>query len=275
MGRRKSIATGGELFATCSRIISKTATVLMDKILPSSEGRFRFLIQERIKNFWGYGNLDGDVWFIGMEEGGDGSLPKLMRRYEATSNGEVFDIYDDMRGDKDHMAWFEENASPQRTYRRLIYLLLYIKTKKAPTPDEILQYQIKHFGRKKNDHAVLELMPMACRTMHENDWVYRELDIDGFASKKEYLKKYVPERVERLRGLIIKHKPKLVIFYSTVYRKYWSLIPSVPFQEVLKSNLYVAKDDHTVYAVVPHSVAHGMSNDDWMQIAQYLIPLSQ
>jgi hypothetical protein len=30
---------------------------------------FKVLIRERIKSFWGYGNLNSPYWFIGMEEG--------------------------------------------------------------------------------------------------------------------------------------------------------------------------------------------------------------
>jgi len=229
------------------------------------------LIRARIKNFWGYGDLMSDIWFVGMEEGGDGSITKLMKRYEATSKGEVFDIVKDMQGQDDHLALFKEDASPQDTYRRLIYFLLYIQTGLEPTPDEILAYQINHFGRKNKNHASLELMPMACRSIHEKDWVYREADIEGFASKKEYLKKYAPLRASRLRELAQKHKPKLVICYSMGYRKYWSLIPNVPFQEVIRHKLHIAKDDGTIYAVVPHSVARGMSNNDWKQIAEAIL----
>ena len=76
-----------------------------------------------------------------------------------------------MHGQEDHLSLFKENALPQKTYIRLIYFLLYIQTHNEPTPDEMLAYQINHFGRKINDHAVLELMPMACHTMHEKDWV--------------------------------------------------------------------------------------------------------
>jgi hypothetical protein len=238
-------------------------------------GNFSDLVLGRIKNFWGYGNLDSDIWFVGMEEGCDGSINKLIKRFEATANGEVFDIYDDMRHDADHIRWFEERAPTQATYRKLIYLLLYFYTKKEPSLDDIREYQIRHFGRKLKDHAVLELMSLPCRSLKPKDWVYASSGIKGLSSRKEYLKEYKPERIKRLRELIQKHKPKFVIFYSMVYLEDWKHVAQVPFQEVMEKKLYVEKDDCTVYAVVPHSVAHGMSNDDWSQIAKYLIPLSQ
>lgn len=233
---------------------------------------FSDLVCARIKNFWGYGNLDSAIWFVGMEEGCDGSIQKLIKRFEATANGEVFDIYDDMRHDADHMRWFEERAPTQSTYRRLIYLLLSLRTHKEPTLEDVREYQIKHFGRKLKDHAVLELMSLPCRSLKPKDWVYASSGIRGLSSRKEYLKEYKPERITRLRELIQKHQPKFVIFYSMVYLEDWKQIVGVSFQEVLEKKLHVAKDDHTVYAVVPHSVARGMSNSDWNQIAEHLIP---
>ena len=237
----------------------------------SSEGNFPHLIKERIKNFWGYGNLNSDVWFVGMEEGCDGSISKLIKRFEATSSGEVFDICDDMQGDADHMAWFKEGAPTQATYRKLIYLLLYFQTSKEPSLEDIRQYQISHFGRKNNDHAVLELMPLPARSLKEKDWVYASSGIEGLSSRREYLKKYKPERIKRLCELIQGHKPKVVICYSMVYLEDWMQIITAQFQEVIPKKLHVAKDDSTIYAIVPHSVAHGVSNNDWKQIAEKIM----
>ena len=241
----------------------------MDNLIRSSEA-FRYLVEQRIQNFWGYGNLNGSVWFVGMEEGCDGSISKLIERFTTTSNGEVFDIYDDMRNSPDHMKWFEEDAPTQATYRKLIYLLLYLQNLKEPTLEDIREYQIKHFGRKKSEHAVLELMPLPSRSIKQEDWVYASSGIKGLSSRKEYLERYKPERIKRLRELIQKHKPKFVIFYSLTYLNDWQEVASVPLEEVLEKKLHIAKDDHTIYAVVPHSTAHGFSTSDWKQIAEKL-----
>ena len=232
---------------------------------------FKLLIQERIKNFWGYGNLSGDVWFVGMEEGCDGSIPKLINRFKTTSKREVFDIYDDMRGDADHMKWFEEGAGTQSTYRKLIYLLLYLRTHKEPTIEDIREYQIKYFGRKKGDHAALELMPLPCRSLKAKDWVYEASGVEGLSSRREYLKRYRRERVERLHDMIQKYKPRLIIFYSTTYLKDWFYVAGVSFKELLPKNLYVAKNDSTIYAVVPHSTAPGKTNKEWKEIAETIL----
>jgi hypothetical protein len=243
----------------------------MNKISPSSEGRFRFLIQERIKNFWGYGTLEGDVWLVGMEEGCDGSIFNLIRRFEATSHGEACDIYEDMQDSEEHLRWFREGAPTQATYRKLIYLLLYFQTGKVPTLEDIREYQINHFGRKKNNHAVLELMPLPAKSLKAKDWVYASSGIVGLASRREYLSTYKPERVKRLRELIREYKPKIVVCYSMVYLDDWRLLTDTPLAEVMEKKLYIAKDDHTLYAVVPHSVARGMMNNDWKQIAETIL----
>ena len=229
------------------------------------------LVRVRLKNFWGYGNLKSKIWFVGMEEGCDGDISKLISRFKATSHGEVFDIYHDMRHDPDHMKWFEENAPTQATYRKLIYLLLYLETSKEPTLEEIRQYQITHFGRKHKDHAVLELMSLPARSLKQEDWVYATSGIDGLSSRKVYLKMYMPERIKRLRELIRAHKPKFVIFYSTTYLKHWHTVVDLPFHKVIDKKLHIAKDDHTLYVVVPHSVAPKMSNNDWKHIAKTIM----
>lgn len=203
-----------------------------------------------------------------MEEGHSGDDEILVKRLEATAGGQVFDIYDDMHADPCHMAWFEDGAPTQSTYRKLIYLLLYLRSGKEPSLEDIREYQIHQFGRKSSDHAVLELMPLPCKSIRKADWIYSAFGIEGLSSRKEYLATYKPMRVERLRTLIQKHKPKLVIFYSRIYGVDWQFVAVEPFTEVIPGKLSIAKDDGTVYIIVPHSTAHGHSNADWRDIAE-------
>jgi hypothetical protein len=175
---------------------------------------FKLLIRERIKNFWGYGNLNSDVWFVGMEEGYDESNEILFERFKATAHRAVFDIYEDLKVDPGHVYWFEENAPTQPTYRPLIYIHRYLQTATEPTLEEVREYQIRKFGRSISDHAVLELMPLPSKSIKESDWLYADSGIDGLSSRKEYLARYKPERVRELHALIMQYKPKLVLFYS-------------------------------------------------------------
>lgn len=207
-----------------------------------------------------------------MEEGYSGDDELLVKRLKATAEGQIFDIYDDMRVDPGHMAWFKNGAPTQPTYRKLIYLLLYLRSGKEPTIEDIREYQIHQFGRKSSDHAVLELMPLPCKSIRKADWIYDAFGIEGLSSRKEYLATYKPLRVHLLRTLIKNHKPKLVIFYSRTYAEDWQSIVPTSFAEVISDKLSIAKDDSTVYASVPHSTAHGHSNADWKEIAEVILP---
>jgi hypothetical protein len=240
----------------------------MDNMKSPHGDDFKILIQERIKNFFGYGNLESDVWFVGMEEGFDGSMDLLYERFKTTSNKVVCDIVEDMQTSPDHLRWFEDNAPTQKTYRPLIFIQQYLKTGKEPTLEEIRQFQINSFGRKTADHTVLELMPLPSKSIKASDWLYGDFNIKGLGSRREYLKTYKPERVESLQKLIHTHKPKLVLFYSRTYLPDWQQIASVPFAEVIPKKLHIAKDHGTIYAVVPHATSFGMSNEDWRAIAE-------
>jgi hypothetical protein len=240
----------------------------MDNLESSEE--FKTLLKERIKNFWGYGNLDSDIWFVGMEEGYNQNNEVLIERIKATSHSDVFDIYDDLKVDPGHVYWFEKGAPTQPTYRLLIYIWLFLQTNREPTLEEIREYQIRKFGRKISDHAVLELMPLPSKSIKKKDWLYGDTGISGLSSRKEYLLTYTPQRVEKLKELIRKHKPRLVLFYSKMYLDYWQQIAEVPLKKVIINKLYTAKNHDTLYAMVPHPTKRGMFKSDWKNIAEVL-----
>lgn len=229
---------------------------------------FKTLIQERIKNFWGYGNLDSPYWFIGMEEGYNETNEILLDRFTATAHKQICDIYDDLKVDPGHVYWFEDGASIQPTYRRLIEMMIYAETGSHPDKEAIREFQIKQLGRKKSNHALLELMPLPSKSIAAKDWLYTESGIEGLESRKEYLETYKPQRIEALRELIEKHKPKHVICYSLSYQEDWQKLTDAPFIEVNPRRLYLARDGETTIAITPHSVMQGLSNDDWKMIIE-------
>ncbi len=237
------------------------------KSLPSSE-EVALLIEKRLKNFWGYGNLKGSTWFIGMEEGIGEKEPFPLERFQSTADKAVVDIRGNLADD--HNYWFTSQAPTQSTWRILIFIILYQKLKRMPTLSEIREYQITDFGRTKSDHAVLELMPLPSRSVRAQDWLYSNVPLKGLSSRKEYLKTYKPERVEALKALIEKHQPKLVIFYSRSYFTDWQTIVPKPLKEVIPGKLHLAKANDTTFAVTVHPVGRGIKNQDWVEIAKRL-----
>lgn len=235
---------------------------------PSPE-EVALLISRRLKKFWGYGNLKGSVWLIGMEEGIGADEDFPITRFESTSGKEVVDITDNTA--EDHNRWFKSGAATQRTWRPLIFILLYQTLGRAPTLEEIRDYQINHFGRKNSDHAILELMPLPSRSLKASDWIYSDVQLTGLKNRKEYLAMYKPERVKLLQALIEKHQPKLVLFYSRSYLPDWQSIVPKTLKEVIPEKLHVAKVGGTTYAVTAHPVSHGLSTKDWEMIARKVL----
>ncbi len=237
------------------------------KLNPSSE-EVALLIKKRLKTFWGYGNLDGRTWLIGMEEGIGKDEPFPLERFVSTANKSIVDIRDNTASD--HQRWFIPNAPTQSTWRMLITLLMYRRMKKIPKLADIRTYQLLEFGLKNNDHALLELMPLPSRSTHEVNWLYSDVQLEGLSSRKDYLATYKPARVAALKALIEKHQPKLVLFYSRTYLTDWQLIVPKPLVEVIAGKLHLVKHKGTIYAVTPHPTSRGMKTEDWAEIAKHL-----
>lgn len=231
------------------------------------------LIENRIKNYWGYGNLNSDTWFVGMEEGFDGSLSDLEKRFNKTKDRCVIDIKSDMQDVPDHFKWFSPNAPSQRTWSKLILILLMLYSSEEVSLDVIKKYQRNNFARLNSDHCVLEFMPFPCKSVRKKDWFYDQFKIDYLETRKTYLKHVMPIRIELFKKLLKKHSPKVVIFYSLSYLDKWSDIISEKFSK--NENLYHCKQDSTHFFVIPHPVAYGLKNSDWIDIACNIKRLSR
>jgi hypothetical protein len=232
---------------------------------PSPE-EVALLIKKRLKTFWGYGNLDGRTWFIGMEEGLGKDEPFPLERFMSTAGKAVVDIRDNTA--PDHQRWFQPKSATQPTWRVLIGLLMYRRLRSIPKLADIRTYQLLEFGLKNNDHAILELMPLPANST--SDWIYQDVPLKGLITREEYLSTYKPTRVELLKALIEKHQPKLVLFYSRSYLTDWQTIVPKPFIEVIPGKLHLVKYKGTTYAVTPHPVSRGMKTADWEEIAKHL-----
>ncbi len=223
------------------------------------------LIENRIHSFWGYGNLHSNTWFIGMEEGFHGSLEDLEDRLKQTMDKSVIDLQDDMRDVQDHMKWFSETSHVQPTWGKLIFILLSLSFKNTSN-DQIKKYQRKEFGRLKSDHCSLEFMPLPCRSTSKADWFYNKFGIDYLANRKSYIEKVMPTRIILFRKLIDEYNPKVVVMYSLSYKHEWQKIIGCETEKI--GDVYYAKQCKTNFFIIPHSTAHGKTNDDWTKIAE-------
>lgn len=230
------------------------------------------LIEKRINKFLGYGNLDSDIWFIGMEEGFDGNLADLENKFNRTKDKSVIDLQDGMTDVQGHMNWLSPNSNIQRTWGKLIRILLTLKSNEKVTNDRIKEFQKKEFCRSNSNHCNLEFMPLPCRSTKNKDWFYNKFEIDYLKTRKKYLDKITPLRIKLFQKLIKKYKPKIIICYSFDYLKNWKNIIGCDLSE--EKNFHHCRKDKTDFFVIPHPTARGKTNNHWDEIAQNIKQIS-
>lgn len=219
------------------------------------------LLNDRIENFFGYGSLDSTVWFVGMEEGLNPTTDteELELRLRSAFGKTTVDMRKDMSSLKGHMRWFKKDSPIQPTWKYPIALYLYLKNNRIPTKEEIREHQGLILGDKeKKESTTIELMPLPSQKANESTWLYSKYNIPGLNSRNEYIEKYKPERVKKLKELIEKHHPKLVIFYSIGYLQEWTEIIG---QEPIKitDQMYFINKGNTNFCILPQGASHGMS----------------
>ncbi|ETB64117.1 TPA: hypothetical protein DIC38_00635 [Candidatus Nomurabacteria bacterium] len=219
------------------------------------------LLNDRIKNFFGYGSLDSTVWFVGMEEGLNPGIDvkELELRFLSAFGNVTIDMRKDMSRLEGHMKWFKKDSPIQATWKYPIALYLYLKNNRIPTKEEIREHQGLVLGDKeKKESTTIELMPLPSNKANQSTWLYKKYNVPGLNSRKEYLEMYKPERVQKLKKLIEKHRPKLVIFYSLTYLPEWTEIIGVNPKEITKQ-MYFIKKSNTSFCILPQGASHGMS----------------
>jgi hypothetical protein len=234
---------------------------------------FKYLIEERIKNFWGYGSLEATTWFVGMEEGLDANATKeqLIARFKSAHGKATVDMRRDMQEVKDHIRWFHSDSDIQPSWKYLIALYLYIKHKKKPTKEEIRKYQSESIGDDLLKETVaIELMPLPSNKADQSTWKYSDVDVVGLTTRDEYLKTHKPNRVKKLTEMLKRYKPKYAIFYSITYFDDWVNVIGIEPVEVTKG-MYIAKVDETICCIIPQSVAFGMSYNRVYEFAEKVL----
>lgn len=225
------------------------------------------LFENRINNFWGYGNLNSPLWFIGMEEGFHGEFGDLEKRFIKTKDKIVVDLKEEMKDLKDHMKWFVPDSPMQRTWGKLIRIILTLNCDAEIDNEQIKEYQRTKLGKLNGDHCILDFMPLPCRSTKEKDWPYAGCRIDYLKSRKKYKKIVMNLRSKLLKKMIEKYSPEMVILYSLKYLKIWRKIIGTPLRK--EGTLHYIKIAKTNYFVIRHPIARKprLSNKDWNEMA--------
>ena len=232
------------------------------------------LLSEFAATFYGYGNLRGRYWFIGMEEGGGNSVAEINQRLNAWVQGGKRELEDVAEFHKriGMPEFFTGKAKLQTTWNKLSRIVLSHQGV-PPTTDDVRVYQRDKLGRLESETCLLELLPLPSPSTRE--WLYSSHStLPQLATRQSYRDYYAPKRAEHLRAMIERQQPRCVIFYSLSleYMKSWKAIADVDFTETTfgARAYWRGQQGQTVFFVVAHPAEKGITNDYFHEIGRVL-----
>ena len=237
------------------------------------------LLNTFMTGFYGYGNLHGDYWFIGMEEGGGSTFAEIERRLNCwDQRGRMF--VEDMAefheafGEKRWFRW----RQLQPTWSKLIRLLLRA-TGKPHDDEDLLSYQVDKLGRSAGVTCLLELMPLPSQSVEH--WHYGAWsDLPSLRSRETYLKALMGPRAAKLKELIVAYHPRIAVFYGKAYEDLWTAVcpPDARFQRFHiadNQSWKIAHLDRSTYVLCSHPAARGLSNNYFGDIGRKIRDLDR
>ena len=208
---------------------------------------------EHLLNFIGYGNLNSDVWFLGMEEGGGGeeNIRARLKFHQIEDCAEAHEILGITQ-------YHSGRKIIQSTWRGMCYIMLRLAGKPVDR-ESIRNYQADYLGRFQGNSLLCELMPIPKPRI--SVWNYENL-IPQFKSAEEYYQVVRPRRVKYLRQLIQEYHPKVVIGYGQgAAKSYWQayreLFPEIKFSE--HGQFSIARDADAVVILTDHFTSKTMN----------------
>jgi len=227
------------------------------------------LIDAYIKTFVGFGNPDGRYWFVGMEQGGGTTIPEIEARITVWGDRghRAFENLAEYCDAFDNHAWFGAGAKSQPTWRQLIRI--YLAAEGLPhSRQDALDFQKAKLGLFDGGVCLAELSSLPIR--RTADWPYAAFDgLPYLASREKYQRTVAPARVSLLRGLIERHEPGVVVCYGSSYQR-WNGLAGCAFESTPIRSVYLAQTGTSVVLVIPHPVAHGLSNEYFAEIGRFI-----
>lgn len=176
---------------------------------------------EYLLNFVGFGKLNADVWFLGMEEAGGGK-ENIRARLKFKQVEDCAEAHKILGITKHHSG----KKIIQPTWRGMCYIMLRLDGKETDR-ESIRNYQADYLGRFQGNSLLLELLPIPKPSI--DSWGYENL-IPQFASSAEYYKVVKPRRVKYLQRLMSEYSPKIIICYGKMYwQEYKEIFPVLEF----------------------------------------------
>ncbi len=226
------------------------------------------LIEKRVDTFYGYGNYQGNYWFIGMEEAG-GDFKDINNRINTWSNRGKQEI-EDLAEYHIDIGWGESFLPGAKldvpVWRSIIRILLSAKGKESIDIENVRKYQINELGRKNQETCLLELLPLPSPSI--THWIYSQhSQLTFLSSRKKYENHCVEKRINHISYRIKEYQPKTVVFYGIFYEDYWRKIADVEFSPT-PEGFFIGKNSQTVFVIAKHPVAFGVTNEYFHNIGK-------
>lgn len=204
---------------------------------------------EHLLNFIGFGRLDAEVWFLGMEEGGGGE-----ENIRARQNFKTIEDLEKAHKILGITKFHSGKRIIQRTWWGMCYIMLLLDGK-VPNTENIRNYQADYLGRYQGNTFLCELMPIPKPNL--GDWDYHEL-LPQFRSRQDYYEKVKPRRIKYLSNLISENNPKYIICYGKRYwQEYKGLFLSLSFSGI--EQFEIAHDRDKLILLTDHFTARTMN----------------
>lgn len=229
------------------------------------------LVIDFANNFFGYGNLTAPLWFVGMEEAGGNTIYEVVNRLSAwDKRGRQIteDLVDYHRSIGITKHFQSSNATIQHTWGKLIRSTL-VGFSQNVSKETIQNYQATHWGRMNGNNCLLELLPLPARS--SSDWNYSAYSsLPMLSSRKNYKSWLIKSRSTRLRELIERNRPKIVVFYGLVYEEFWFNI--VGDQNSWTSSAFGKHTciKNTFFVSSPHPAARGMKLETFDKLGSFI-----
>lgn len=214
-------------------------------------------IENVIRAAFGFGDFEARYWFIGLEPGLSGTEPGerkrlIANRIAAWKEKEIEDLFDYHKR-IDVVQWFGPEAKLQRTWAKLIRVLMVLNAKPVNT-ESLKRFQSDVWGRANSETCLLELFPLPCPSTKKKDWedCYK-------IERADYEERCRRRRIPRFQALIREYRPRAIIFYGVTKMKEWKLIAGVDFDSPNR-DLFVQVKNRTLFSVIKHPSTKGITN---------------
>ena len=247
------------------------------------------LLEKYINTFLGYGNQNGDICFIVLEEGigvrnqileenpelGFKEVNKKLSTWMEMGETQVVDGRDFHLKTND--LWHKETSDIQKTWEGMIRTILSYENKDC-SYSNILNFQINRLGRLNENHSLIEFRPLPSKSFRGSQWFYKFFSkLNYLRSKKDYEDYITNKRIKLIQDFIRTSSFRFIVFLSigSHFRHYWEKISNTEFKNIQKDFLVCPNNKffithHPTSYPKKESLVSGGLKEVYKDLGQYL-----